>query len=105
MAAAMVTLISIFTVAPERQDDLVRLLQAMIDEVARTLPGFISATVHRGVDGKQVANYARWESVEAWKAMVRHPDIQARMTPILAVATFQSQLYEVVSAHAPPGAS
>jgi hypothetical protein len=37
--------------------------------------------------------------------MVRHPDIQARMTPILAVATFQSHLYEVVSAHAAPGAS
>jgi heme-degrading monooxygenase HmoA len=101
----MVTLISIFTVAPERQDELVRLLQAMIDEVARTLPGFVSAAVHRGLDGKQVANYARWESVDDWKAMVRHPQVQARMTPILAIATFQSQLYEVVSAHAAPGAS
>jgi hypothetical protein len=59
MPAGMVTLISIFTVAPERQDELVRLLQGMIDEVARTLPGFGSAVVHRGVDGKQVANYAR----------------------------------------------
>ena len=98
MAARMVTLINIFTVAPERQDELVRLLQGMV-EIMRTLPGFISADVHRSLDRKRVANHARWRSEEDWKAMVRHPAVQARMTPILAIATFQPHLYELVSTH------
>jgi len=99
MAAAMVTLINIFSVAPERQDELVRLLQGLIEEVMRTLPGFVAADVHRSIDGKRVANHARWRSEADWKAMVRHPQVQARMTPILAIATFQPHLYELVSTH------
>lgn len=99
MAAAMVTLINIFTVDPARQDELVRLLQAMTDEVTATLPGFVSAAIHRSLDGRRVANYAQWRSVEDWKAMVREARVQARMTPILAIATFEPHLYELVSTH------
>ncbi len=95
----MVTLINIFSVAPEKQDELVRLLQGMIEDVMRTLPGFISADVHRSLDGKRVANHAQWRSEEDWKAMVRHPAVQGRMTPILAIATFQPNLYALVSTH------
>lgn len=96
-----ITLINVFTCAPERQDELLRLLQAMTDEVTRHLPGFISASFHRSLDGKQVANYARWSSEAAWKSMVRESAIQARMGPIIAIATFQPKLYELVSVHEP----
>ena len=95
----MITLINIFTVAPERQQELLNLLQAMTDEVTRHLPGFVSASFHRGLDGKHVANYARWESEAHWKAMVRDPRVQARMEPVVGIATFQPRLYEQVSSH------
>ena len=95
----MITLINIFTVAPERQAELVGLLQAMTDEVTRHLPGFISASFHRSLDGRHVANYAQWESEAAWKAMVRDPKVQARMDPVIGIATFQPRLYEQVSSH------
>ena len=97
----MITLINIFTVAPERQDELVALLQALTDEVTSTLPGFISASFHRGLNGRRVANYAQWETAEHWKAMVRHPEVQARMGPIIAMATFEPHLYAPVSTHGP----
>lgn len=96
-----VTLINIFTVQPARQMELLALLQAMTEEVTRRLPGFISAAFHRSLDGKHVANYAQWESVDHWKAMVRHPEVQARMAPIVGIATFQPLLYEQVSGHTP----
>jgi heme-degrading monooxygenase HmoA len=97
----MITLINVFTCAPERQPELMRLLQAMTEEVTRDLPGFLSASLHRSLDGKQVANYAEWSSEADWKNMVRHPDIQARMGAIIAIATFQPKLYERVSVHVP----
>jgi quinol monooxygenase YgiN len=94
-----VTLINVFTCAPERQDELVRLLQALTDEAMRGLPGFVSASIHRGLDGKHVANYAQWESEAAWKAMVRDPGVQARMGPVVAIATFQPHLYQLVKTY------
>ena len=95
----MITLINIFTVAPERQNELLTLLQSLTAEVTSTLPGFISASFHRGIDGKHVANYAQWESAAHWKAMVRHPGVQARMAAVVAIATFEPHLYEPVSSH------
>lgn len=92
-------LINVFTCAPERQAELLGLLQAMTEEVTRHLPGFISASFHRSLDGRSVANYARWESEADWRSMVRQSAVQARMDPIIAIATFQPKLYELVSVH------
>jgi heme-degrading monooxygenase HmoA len=98
---AVITLINVYSCVPERQAELVALLQAMTEEVTRHLPGFASASVHRGLDGRHVANYAQWESEAAWRAMVRHPKVQGRMAQIVAIATFQPHLYELASTHAP----
>lgn len=94
-----VTLINVFTVQPERQDQLLDLLRSMTDEVTRGLPGFISAAFHKSLDGRHVANVALWESQDAWRAMVRDPRVQARMEPILKIATFEPRLYTEVSRH------
>jgi hypothetical protein len=60
----IVTHINVFTVAPERQDELV---QSLIETVraARQMPGWISASVHKSLDGRQVTNYVQFESREA----------------------------------------
>lgn len=97
-----VVLINVFSVAPEKQDELLRLLADMTDEVTRHLPGFRSAEFHRSLDGRHVANYARWDSQESWRAMVRHPEVLNRMESILRIATFQPHLYVPASRHAAP---
>ena len=66
------TMINVFTVTPERQQELVDLLVEATDQVMRKLPGFMSANIHKSVDGIRVINYAQWESKEAWEAMLQN---------------------------------
>lgn len=91
--AVPVVLINVFKVQPDRQDDLIELLTAMT-RAQVGLPGFVSATLHRGLNGKTVANHAVWRSVADWKAMTRNPAVAAAMSPIMAIATFEPYLYE-----------
>ncbi len=95
------TLINVFTVAPERQAELVTLLEEATEEVMRHLPGFISANLHRSMDGTRVANYAQWASREHFEAMLRDPKAQVHMRAAAAlVEKFEPHLYEVASTHA-----
>jgi hypothetical protein len=57
-----------FDVPPERQQDLVTMLAARIDQTLPAVAGFLSATIQASVDGHTVINYARWASREAWEA-------------------------------------
>lgn len=91
--ADAVVLINVFKCAPERQDALVELVTTLVRR-QRELDGFVSAALHRGLNGKVVANHAVWRSREDWKAMTRHPTVVAAMEPIMAVATFEPNLYE-----------
>ena len=68
------TLINVFTVSPEQQQELVDTLVAATEQVIRALPGFISANIHKSVDGVRVTNYAQWESVAALEAMLKNPE-------------------------------
>jgi heme-degrading monooxygenase HmoA len=92
----LVTLINVFTVEPENQGRLVDALVEATDEVMRHLPGFISANIHRGLDGRHVANYAQWESEEAFQRMLANPEAQRHMGPIREIATSEGLLYRVV---------
>jgi hypothetical protein len=67
---------------------------AALVRIQTALPGFVSATLHRGLNGLVAANHAVWASAGAWKAMTRHPQVVAAMGPILAIATFEPHLYE-----------
>ena len=98
--AGPITLINVYTCQPERQDELMRVLRELTGD-ARRLPGFRSARLHRSLNGKHVVNYAEWESVEQWRAMVRHPSIQAHMARVVALATFQPHAYEPAEVYEP----
>lgn len=91
--AVPVVLINVFKCQPDRQDLLLELLTGLM-QTQVALPGFVSATLHRGLNGKTVANHAVWRSVEDWKAMTRDPAVSAAMNPIMAIATFEPNLYE-----------
>jgi quinol monooxygenase YgiN len=97
--APVVTLINVFTVDPVHQQRLVELWQQATDEVMRYLPGFVSANVHRSLDGTKVVNYAQWESQDAFTAMLRHPDARPYVTQLSEIGTPAPVLCEVVSVH------
>ena len=92
-AAEPVVLINVYSCPPDRLDELMELLALMVRAQCE-LDGFVSATLHRGLNGKVAAVHAVWRSREDWKAMARTPAINAAMEPIMAIATFQPHLYD-----------
>ncbi len=92
----VVTLINVFTVAPEDQQRLLDLLAEATESVMRGLPGFVSANLHRSLDGTKVANYAQWRSREDFEAMLEDPEAAAHMREAAEIAEkFEPHLYEV----------
>jgi heme-degrading monooxygenase HmoA len=97
--AGVVTLINVFTVDPANQQQLVELWQQATEEVMRHQPGFVSASIHRSLDGTKVINYAQWESREAFGAMFGSPQASAHLARLAEVGTPDPVLCEVVSVH------
>jgi quinol monooxygenase YgiN len=99
-----VTLINVFTVDPARQRQLLDLL-GHATEVVRLAPGFISASLHRSLDGTKVAMYAQWQSVEHYQAMRANPAAFPYLQRALEIAKFEPGLYEVVETYSAPDGS
>ncbi|HTP49560.1 MAG TPA: antibiotic biosynthesis monooxygenase [Anaeromyxobacteraceae bacterium] len=97
--APLVTLINVFEVEPERQPELVELLQRATATVMRHLHGFVSANIHRSIDGARVANYAQWRSIEDFNRMLANPEAQVHMREAGAMAKAAPVLYRVSSIH------
>ncbi len=94
------TLINVFTVAPERAEELAAVLTRATDDVMRHLPGFGSASIHVSHDRTRVVNYAQWDTAEAFVAMQSDPRAREHMTEAAGIATdFRPHLYDVVSVH------
>ena len=84
----VLTLINVFSVEPGKQQQLVELLIDATNQTMRHLPGFISASIHRSLDGKKVVNYAQWESMDAFEAMRKNQRAAPHMQAAAALASF-----------------
>ncbi len=80
------TLINTFTVAPERQEDVIRSLREVTEAVTRAMPGFVSACVHKGLDGTHVVNYVQWRTRADFEAMLANPHMQSHMREVRQLA-------------------
>jgi quinol monooxygenase YgiN len=98
------TLINVFTVEPTDQQELVDLLVEATRTSVRYVQGFVSASLHRSLDGTKVAMYAQWRSVEDYQAMRSNPTASPYMQKALALARFELGMYEVVETFAPAAA-
>lgn len=65
----VVTQINVFTVAPENQQALIDLLQEAA-QFASQIPGWISASIHRSLDGSRVVNYAQSKDLESAQRII-----------------------------------
>jgi quinol monooxygenase YgiN len=95
----VVTLINVFTVEPEHQQHLVDLLVEATEAVMKRQPGFVSANIHKSLDGTHVANYAQWKSREEFEAIFSNPEVIPHMQNILTFAKADGHLYEVSYTH------
>jgi antibiotic biosynthesis monooxygenase (ABM) superfamily enzyme len=64
-----VTQINVFTVPEGGQQALIEFLKEAA-QFASSTPGWISASVHRSLDGTRVVNYAQSETLEAAQRVV-----------------------------------
>jgi quinol monooxygenase YgiN len=89
------TVINVFTVAPANQQRLVELLARATESSIRHVPGFVSAALHRSIDGTKVAMYAQWATPEDYDRMRARPDSSPFLAEALTIAQFDPGFYEV----------
>jgi quinol monooxygenase YgiN len=95
------TLINVFTVTPEKQDELIALLTEVTERNVRHRKGFISASLHRGIDGRKVTMYAQWASIDDYEAMRKDSRSSPALEKALAFAKFDPGMYEVAEIFVP----
>jgi quinol monooxygenase YgiN len=97
--SSLLTLINVFTVEPNKQQQLIALLIEAAEKTMKRMPGFVSANIHRSLDGKKVVNYAQWESMAAFEGMRKNPEAIPHMEAAAAMAQFEPILCEVLRQH------
>lgn len=83
----LMTLINVFTVEPEHQQELNDIL-VEATEVMRTIDGFVSANLHQSRDGRRVVNYVQWRSEEHFQQMLQDPRALPHMQRAAELATY-----------------
>ncbi len=91
----VITVIVIFTVKPERQQELIDTIISFTVTVKQQ-PGFVSASLHKSLDGVKVANYAQWKSQSDYQAFVNNNDVQAVGAKLSEFPRPDAHVYEVV---------
>lgn len=97
-----VVLINIFTIEPDKADDLLGVLSHATEAYMRHVPGFVSANFHVSLDKRHVANYAQWRSQSDLDAMMADPKAREHMQVAARLAeSFSPILYSLRETHAP----
>ena len=100
----VLVLINTFEVEPADQQALIDLLSEATETVMKARPGFISASFHRSLDGKQVVNYAQWAEKADFDAMMQDPAAREHMAKAAKLAkSFDPVFYDVAAIHAEAG--
>ncbi len=92
----VITLVNVFTVDPQQQQALVDVLVEASEAVMHNVPGYVSASIHKSIDGTHVVNYAQWRSTEDYQAMLQRADVRPHLAQAAALARFEPHLYQVV---------
>lgn len=111
--ASSLAVINLFPAAnEEEQDDILRRVTDLTEQVMIHLPGFISANLHRSIPSSLnppgtffVANYAQWETAADIAAMLQDPKGLALRKELTSRYPGTGVLLRPVSTHSSDGAS
>jgi quinol monooxygenase YgiN len=98
----LTTVIIIFSVVPDRQDELIAAIQEFLETV-KTQPGFVSANIHKSIDGVKVANYAQWKSLSEYEAFIKNAKVQKKAEKLLTFDSPDSHVYEIIASESKIG--
>lgn len=71
----IVVLVS-FEVPEGQLERLIDDVTEFADKVISTKPGFISSHLHQSLDGRRVFDYARWRSLDHFRAAITDPEVR-----------------------------
>ena len=91
----VITQINVFIVEPERQAELIATLKEAT-EIARHVPGWISASIHKSFDGTQVTNYAQSTTHESSDLILQKLLDAGIIQKLNEIATAAPKLYKCV---------
>jgi quinol monooxygenase YgiN len=94
-----VTVVNVFDVDAERQQELIDLLVEGAEKVMQYRPGFVSVNLLASKDGTRVVNYAQWRSQEDVGAVMADPEVQGYTRRAAELAQASPHVYSVVSVH------
>ncbi len=94
----LTTVISLYSVSPERQSKLVEKLVDYL-QLTQQQQGFVSASIHKSLDGKKVANYMQWETQADYEAFANNSGIQGQFKnqDLLMFGEIDTHIYEIVA--------
>ena len=95
-----ITMVNIWTVADDDKQRL--LLSAMKTEAAEitSKPGIRGMAFHRSIDGKRVAVYAQWDSLEAFnRGIAEDPTAMASRARLAQFGEGRRRRFDPVSGH------
>jgi quinol monooxygenase YgiN len=91
----LATVIFSFAVEPDRQQELIDLLIDSLETTTKHQPGFVSATLHKSLDGTRVFNYAQWRTQAEYETFAQSPEDQAIGAKFSQFQLLDSHIYEV----------
>ena len=99
----LVTVIVLFRVKEGTQSEVIEHVKGLF-AIAKKQPGFVSANLHRSLDGVKVANYAQWQDLESLESFRHLPEVKERIGPLQAlVEEIDSHQYEIVASESKVG--
>lgn len=91
----VITVIFSLAVEPERQQELIDLIIDALETTTKHQPGFVSASLHKSLDGVRVMNYAQWRTQTEYETFAQSPQDQAIGAKLSQFQLLDSHIYEV----------
>jgi quinol monooxygenase YgiN len=96
MASDPVILVNLLRVAPERQHELIALLEQNVETVIKTVPGWRRTRLIASHDGAGVVIWSEWDSAAAVEAMRSDERMKSYFPKLLELARFEALQGEIV---------
>lgn len=98
----VITVIVIFSVESDRQQELIDAIAEFLETVKQQ-PGFVSANIHKSIDGVKVANYAQWRSQGDYQNFINNTEVQEKAAKLREFNPPDTHVYEVVISESKEG--
>jgi heme-degrading monooxygenase HmoA len=90
------TFINVFTLHDKAdQEKLIGIMSSVMSGPGKAVPGFVSAALHRSLDGTKVVVYSQWTSKEAGASLARIEELKPFAKQAMEIASMTPMMYEV----------